>query len=130
MFIAYLLHNKHINPFMSSYQIFRITLLTLSEANWHKTGISVKNCIKSIDINDSKQIPISDFHKRYQVVLIDSTGYLNLASKMAKQTFLRVKHEANLGISMLNNESVDNFNQLFISNQDSQLVFDTLLRWV
>jgi U3 small nucleolar RNA-associated protein 22 len=113
---------------MSSYQIFRIALLNLSEADWHTKGISVKDSLK-VETVDAKQLSLSEFHKSYQVVFIDSTGYLNVTSKMSAQTFLRVKHEAQLGMSLLNNElAADNFNQLFIKNQTSQLVFDALLR--
>ncbi len=108
---------------MSSYQIFRIVLLALSEANWHQHGItlSYSSSLKAV-------IPIEDFHKYYEVVFLDTTGYLNLTSKMITQTFLRLKHEAKLGLNMLNNEHVDNFNNLFIKKQDSQLVFDSLIR--
>ena len=103
---------------MSSYQIFRIALLTLSDASWNQRGIS---------LSSSKPISIEEFHMHYEVVFVDTTGYLNLASKMSAQTFLRVKHEAALGLNMLNDEFVDNFDQLFIKTQDSQLVFDSLI---
>jgi hypothetical protein len=130
MFVAYLISNRHVNPHMSSYQIFRIALLNLSEANWHTNGISVKDSLKLESI-DPKHIPISEFHKHYQVVFLDSTGYMNITSKMSLQTFLRVKREARLGMSLLNNElSGDNFNQLFINNQSPQIVFDALMRSV
>ncbi len=126
--MAYLIANRHVNPHMSSYQIFRIALLTLSEANWHTKGISVKDSLK-VETVDPKQISISEFHKHYQVVFLDSTGYLNITSKMSLQTFLRIKREARLGMNLLNNEiACDNFNQLFITNQCPQLVFDALLR--
>lgn len=125
MFVAYLLKNRHINPLMSSYQIFRITLLQLSEANWHTKGISLKN---SDSEKNEIDLSVEDFHKYYQVVFIDPTGFLNIASKLNKNTFLRVKHEANITIQLLKNEFHDSFETLFINNHPMEIRFDALIK--
>lgn len=125
MFVAYLLKNGHINSLMSSYQIFRITLFQLSEANWHTKGISLKN---SDSEKDEKDLSIVDFHKFYEVVFVDPSGFLNITSKLNKNTFLRVKHEANNTIQLLKNELFDSFETLFIHDHPMEIRFDALIK--
>lgn len=126
MFIAFLLTTRQINSLMSSYQIFRMTLLNLADAKWDSSGLSVKNVLSQVE-NGVNMPSSADFHSHHQVVFVDSTGYLNLAAKMSLETFQRVKHEAKLGLAMLDTDYIDNFNQLFINNLDPQLTFDSLI---
>ncbi len=69
-----------------------------------------------------------DFHKYYQVVFVDSSGYLNVTSKLSKNAFLRVKHEANIAIQLLKNEFLDCFDALFIYNHSLDFRFDALIK--
>lgn len=127
MFIAHLLLSRQINPLMSQYQIFRIVLLNLSDANWDTKGISLRDFLNGSD--GPSLVKIDEFHKHYQVVFLDPTGFMNLASKMSRQTFLKVKHDAKISLGMLADEYTDNFDQLFIHNHSFQLEFDALIKF-
>jgi U3 small nucleolar RNA-associated protein 22 len=129
-FIAYLILNKQINSHMSQYQIFRIVLLTLSEANWHTNGLNLNDLVeeKLDDETKSKHnVDMSNFHKHYQVVFIDSTGYLNISARMSKNTFLMAKHEASVSLRQLNDDLYDCFENLFIVEHQFEFRFDSLI---
>jgi hypothetical protein len=96
------------------------------ESNWHEKGISIYDEIdnhkeKTININ------VADFHKHFEVVFIDPSGYLNIASKMSKSTFLRVKKEAKLSIMLLNSKLIDCFQYLFIHDRSFEDCFDAIV---
>ena len=78
--------------------------------------------------NDEHSLTVSDFHKHYDVVFIDSSGYLNICSNMNKNTFKRVKHEASLAIKFLNDQFIDSFDSLFIKKCKFFEAFDSVLR--
>ena len=73
-------------------------------------------------------LTVDDFHKCYQVVFVDSSGYLNLTSNVSKNVFLRLKHEASISIALLKNEFIDCFDALFISNHSVDIRFDALIK--
>ncbi|CAF0704690.1 unnamed protein product [Brachionus calyciflorus] len=131
MLIVYLLNNRQINPLMSPYQIFRLVLINLSDANWDKKGISLRDFIKndSETSNETKSLcKIEDFHKYYQVVFLDSTGFMNITSKMSLETFQKVKFDAKISLNLLNDESIDNFDKLFIQNHSFLYECDALVK--
>jgi hypothetical protein len=72
-------------------------------------------------------LSLSEFHKHYQVIFIDPSGYLNLCSNMNSTTFLRVKHEANLAIEFLNNQFIDSFDVLFMKKMKFIHSFDLVM---
>jgi len=74
-------------------------------------------------------LTVADFHKCYQVVFIDVSGYLNITSNLSTNVFLRLKHEANISVSLLTNEMVDCFDSLFICNHTMDIRFDALIRY-
>jgi hypothetical protein len=109
----------------------------IAEANWHMKGINMKDLCKNNSlINDENSEPnsktydltIDEFHKCYQLVFIDVSGYLNIASNLSKNVFLRLKHEASISVSLLTNELVDCFDSLFISNHTMDIRFDALIK--
>lgn len=130
MLIVYLLSNRQINSLMSPYQIFRLVLINLSEANWDKKGISLKDFIKS-DLDSSNEnknlVTIDHFHQYYPIVFLDSTGFMNITSKMSLQTFQKLKFDAKVSLSLLNDESADNFDKIFIEMHQFSLECDALI---
>jgi U3 small nucleolar RNA-associated protein 22 len=98
--------------------------LLLAQANWDKEGLM----LNSNKNEDEHCLPLNDYHKYYDVVFIDSTGYLNLCSNMNKNTFKRVKHEATLAIKFLNDQFIDSFDALFIKKLKFFEAFDSILR--
>ena len=131
MLFLYLLYNRQINPLMSPYQIFRLVLINLSEANWDKKGISLRDFVKndSESSNDTKSlVTIDHFHQHYAVVFLDSTGFMNITSKMSIQTFHKLKFDAKVSLSLLNDESVDNFDKIFIEMHQFSFECDSLIK--
>lgn len=143
MFVAHLMNTRQINPLMSRYQIFRIVLLNLSEiklsknfnktdlysfifligkSEWHKRGLRNKS--------DSGGIDLATFHRHFPVVFVDSTGYLNLTAGLNKFTYLKLKHDAEKSLNLLNDESSDNFEDLFIKNHYFSAYFDSLIKYI
>jgi hypothetical protein len=83
------------------------------------------------DAFDSQQqnlLGISEFHKCYQVVFLDRSGFLNVCSNMSECTFLKVKNEANMAIKFLNDQLVDSFDVLFMKKMHFINSYDTVLR--
>lgn len=61
------------------------------------------------------------------MVFLDESGYLNIASKMNKNTLIRAKREAKLSIKQLNNKINDCFQSLFIHDHTLEDSFDALV---
>ncbi len=136
MLMMHLLSTNVISSVMSQYQIFRIVLLQLSEAKWHETGISIKANRLSIPEEvsvagkqvKSDEFKFEDFHRHFDVVFADHSGYLNVCGQMGRSTFLRVRQEASLSIGLLNNEKFNGFEELFIKSHSIEMSFDALVR--
>ncbi|KAK2159738.1 hypothetical protein LSH36_147g04014 [Paralvinella palmiformis] len=111
MFVVYLLSERKLSPLMSSYQVMRNTLLQLSQSDWCNHGISLAGDVTSEDDQPS----LEDFHRSFDVVFIDRTGYLNLTADVCRATWDRVKHEARLSIEFLETPGVDAFETLFMT---------------
>jgi hypothetical protein len=90
------------------------------KSDWHKKGITALKTSASMDLDT--------FHKYYQVVFLDSTGNLNVTSRMSKYTFLKLKHDAQISLNLLNDEFTDNFDELFIKNHYLAISFDCLVK--
>ncbi|XP_052280548.1 nucleolar protein 6-like isoform X9 [Dreissena polymorpha] len=122
MYVVHLLEQKKLSTFMSSYQVFRNTLLRLSQSSWTDNGISM--CAVHKDVN----MPLlSDFHQHFEVVFVDPTGYLNMAYTLDRSVYNRVKHEAVMALSMLDNKHLDSFDKLFIKKMPFNLSFDHMV---
>ena len=99
-------------------------------------GIKIKNQNKERESDESNKakkqkyedFTFSDFHKLFEVVFVDQSGYLNICSKMSRNTFLRVKYEANISLGLLGNNSFNSFVELFIKNHSIEMSFDALMR--
>lgn len=121
LYVCYLLSEKKVNSLMSSYQIFRNTLLKLSQSDWVESTITM--CSDTLDTNMPSQ---DKFHEYFDVVFIDPTGYFNICYAMNRTMFQRVRHEAQLGMKILEDRSVDSFEKLFMKKVPLTLKFDQL----
>ncbi|WAQ98963.1 NOL6-like protein [Mya arenaria] len=100
MYVLYLLNQRKLNTLMSSYQVFRNTLLKFSESSWTDTGISL--CTGSQDSNSPLVV---DFHRHFDVV----------------------KHEASQAIAVLEDRHTDSFDKLFMKKVPFHFTFDHIL---
>ncbi len=123
MFMSYLVVNKKVNPTMSHFQIFRIALVQLSEAEWNTTALNLNELEQ-----ESSQLSMNDYHANYDIVFIDSSGYLNICSKLDKTTFEKVKNEARICVNFLKMQPFDCLDKLFIKNYSFEMCYDSLIK--
>ncbi|XP_012528322.1 nucleolar protein 6 [Monomorium pharaonis] len=120
MFVIYLLREKKLNTFMSSYQIVRNVWICLAQGNWCENGITMCE-----DKDNQKQV--SHYHNYYDCVFLDTTGYHNFAANLSKDTFSWVQREAALCLKHLDNIHVDSFQALFMQKVPFHRAFDHIL---
>ncbi|EDV20361.1 uncharacterized protein TRIADDRAFT_32058, partial [Trichoplax adhaerens] len=108
MFLIYLLKKKKLNLQMSSYQILRIFLIQLASSDWSTNGITLAE-------QDNSNIPsTAEFSTVFEVVFIDSSGYLNLAANLTKISYDELRHAASSSLRHLDSSSSDVFSDLFV----------------
>ncbi|OWF47935.1 nucleolar protein 6-like [Mizuhopecten yessoensis] len=110
MYVAYLLSKRRLNKMMSSYQVFRNTLLNLSKSEWTTEGIT--SCE---DGEDSQRPLLSNFLETFDVVFVDVTGYFNICACMNKSCYNRVHYEAGKAMLLLEDHSLDSFSLFFMT---------------
>ncbi|XP_066905106.1 nucleolar protein 6 [Halyomorpha halys] len=121
MMMVYLIKIGKINKHMSSYQIIRHIWMYLAETDWTVDGPSL--C--SVEDND---IPTKDiFHLHYDVVFIDTSGFFNIASRLNKYVYQKVKEEAAAAMKHLDNYEINNFKVLFMTKMPFLRQYDTVI---
>lgn len=121
MMMVYLIKIGKINKHMSCYQIIRHLWMYLAETDWTADGPTL--C--SIEDND---IPTKDiFHLHYDVVFIDTSGFFNIASRINKYAYLKVKEEAAAAIKHLDDYEINNFKVLFMTRMPFLRQYDTVI---
>lgn len=124
MFVAYLIQCKRINLSMNSYQIIRQVWIHFGSTAWNEVG-------KSISMYESKfrttQPPPEEFHKYFDVVFIDPTGYYNICAKLSLDVYLRVRHESAVALQLLNDEQTNSFRHLFATKIPLHLQVDHIV---
>lgn len=112
MFVTYLLQHNRISLSMNSYQIIRQVWIHFGSTAWNEMD-------KSISMYESKfrttQPPPEEFHKYFDVVFIDPTGYYNICAKLSLDVYLCVRHESAVALQLLNDEQNNSFRTLFAS---------------
>ncbi|XP_041363671.1 nucleolar protein 6-like [Gigantopelta aegis] len=121
MFVLYLLSQRRLNKFMSSYQVFRNTLLSLSSSDWCEKPISL-----CTDTSDEIRPSMSDFQGAFDVVFVDHSGYTNLCAGITRSLYNRVVHEARLALQFLEDRRIDSFDVLFLKPVSFLTTFDHL----
>ncbi|XP_043670065.1 nucleolar protein 6 [Vespula pensylvanica] len=120
MYVLYLLKIKKLNTFMSSYQIVRNVWCNLVQNSWYENGISMYQG------NDSQQ-RILDYHKYYDCVFLDPSGYHNLASFLSRDTFSWIQREAEISLKHLDDVNVNSFPSIFMYKVPFYNAFDNIL---
>lgn len=69
---------------------------------------------------------LASFHSSFDVVFLDSSGYLNLCSCVSRDRFLWLQHEAQLGMAFLDDTAVSGFEALFMRPVAMVQKFDAL----
>lgn len=105
MLLVHLLHHHKLHKLMTSYQILRITLEHFASHDWTIQGITLAT---------HNIVPLEKFHAAYEVVFVDSTGYFNLCGNMSSITYHRIQHEAVMALKLLEKESTESFEDLFV----------------
>ncbi|XP_050522298.1 nucleolar protein 6 [Daktulosphaira vitifoliae] len=126
MFVVHLFKKNKINKFMSSYQIVRNVWLCLGQSNWHIEGIKLNEEENCIDISKPS---LTDFHSAFQVVFIDSTGYLNFCANVFKSNYIHIKNQSNYAVEMLDNPKINSFPFLFLNKVSFFERFDQFINF-
>ena len=74
----------------------------------------------------TSQPPLASFHSSFDVVFLDSSGYLNLCGCVSRGRFLWLRHEAQLGMALLDDTAVSGFEALFMRPVTFVQKFDAL----
>ncbi|CAH1396710.1 unnamed protein product [Nezara viridula] len=121
MVLVYLMKIGKINKHMNCYQIIRHIWMYLADTDWTSDGPTL--C--SIEDND---MPTKDiFHLHYDVVFIDTSGFFNIASRLNKYLYLKVKEEAAAAMKHLDNYEINNFKVLFMTKMPFLQQYDTVI---
>lgn len=145
MYIAYLVKQHKIYSTMSSYQIIRlfwnhlskcyfvllyvILLLNIfiGQSKWNADGISICNYAKE---NNDEEVPppsLAEFHKHYDIVFVDSTGYTNICANVSMDLYHRILAESKSAIECLDDNQINSFQCLFMTSIPSLLQYDHIL---
>lgn len=117
MFILYLLSIKKLNTFMSSYQIIRNVWNYLVQVDWCESGITMNQ-------NEDSKNRIFSYHKYYDCVFLDSTGYYNITTHIFKSTYKWIQKEAQLSLNHLDSAHANSFQSLFMRKVPFYMAFD------
>nr|CAD7198663.1 unnamed protein product [Timema douglasi] len=119
--VSHLVLQKRISVLGSSYQVVRATWVYLAQSDWTNFGVSLAEQSRGTP-------PVSEFHQHFEVVMVDSTGYCNLCANMSKETYERVKREADLAVRCLDNPNINSFQVLFMTSVPFYRQYDHIVR--
>ncbi|CAG2059589.1 unnamed protein product, partial [Timema podura] len=119
--VSHLVLQKRISVLGSSYQVVRATWVYLAQSDWTNFGASLAEPSMGTP-------PVSAFHQYFEVVFVDSTGYCNLCANMSKETYERVKREADLAVKCLDNPNINSFQVLFMTPVPFYRQYDHIIR--
>lgn len=120
MYVLYLLHEKILNTFMSSYQIVRNVWHNLAQSNWCQEGITM--CYEA-----ESKARVAQYHQYYDCVFIDTTGYHNLVANITANNYNWIRNQADMAVKCLDNSSIDSFHVLFMKRLTFFWLFDQFI---
>lgn len=128
-----LLLQKKINKLMSCYQIFRVLLQQLTSADWTTVGFFSNPLSTTSSASPSSPLSSScpsleAFHSAYDVVFVDSSGFLNLCADMGKEQYHWLQHEAAIALQLLDDSTPRGFEALFMRAVPLEHKIDVLYR--
>ncbi|KAG5880575.1 hypothetical protein JTB14_002384 [Gonioctena quinquepunctata] len=116
--IVYLVSNKKINKYMSSYQVVRNFWSFISSTDLQNEPISIGETTTDV---------LSDFKKYFDIVLVDCTGCYNVASFLNLDVYKKVKLECQSALQLLDDNKHNTFCQLFLTRYPFHLQFDLVI---
>lgn len=117
-FIVYLLHNKKINKYMSSYQVIRNFWNFIGSTDLHNSGISLTESIPEV---------INIFKKHFDIVFLDKSGCYNLTSFLTLEMYIKLKYECQAALKYLDTNQNNSFHQLFLTKFPFHLQYDIII---
>ncbi|EGG23356.1 U3 snoRNP protein [Cavenderia fasciculata] len=129
MLVAYLYDQGKVNKNMSSYQIFRMVLVSIVE-KFVSVNRDAKPCGPMFFKASGSQAPVfglhySSFRRLYPMALIDASGYLNITSRVTSWALEELAQEARKSLVLL--DSGDGFDEIFLQQGSPSLRYDYLL---
>ena len=120
MLLVQLMRSRQLNSSMSDYQMFRVFIHSLAASNWTEHPVSL--------VEEGEEPPVhpGSFLPFFNVAVIDTSGYVNLAAELSPSQYSRVKHEAQLCLALL--DSPRAFDLLFNASLPFLNKFDCTLR--
>lgn len=115
MYLVHLVKTKKVNLKMSSYQILRLFWHNLANSNWNEEGKGISLC--TTHSGDKNQPTLDQMSQYYEVVMIDSTGFLNLCSNLSIDVYNRLKDHCSRAIELLDNKQINSFQCLFMMTE-------------
>ncbi|CAH1153543.1 unnamed protein product [Phaedon cochleariae] len=117
--IVYLFQKKKINQYMSSYQVARNF--------WSFLGTT--NLITDPVILADTTIDYATFsvHSQDAVLILDKTGCYNASNFLTKEAFGKIQVECQRALELLDKNTNNSFQQLFLTKQPFYLQYDLIL---
>ena len=95
MLLVYLLQNASVSSGMTEFQMFRVFILTLSASNWTEEPVSL------FPKGEEPPVDPGSFTPFFPVTMVDTSGYVNIAGDLSLSQYYRVRHEAQVSLSLL-----------------------------
>eukprot|EP01104_Vermistella_antarctica_P019185 TRINITY_DN739_c0_g2_i1.p1 TRINITY_DN739_c0_g2~~TRINITY_DN739_c0_g2_i1.p1 ORF type:complete len:1406 (+),score=464.94 TRINITY_DN739_c0_g2_i1:163-4380(+) len=129
MLLVHLLQERKVNKSMSSYQMFKLTLEFIAHNDVLSRGLFMKQDSSyphSIDASGNEDIR-RIFLESFEVVFLDPTGRLNLASRVTRGGWLDLKRDAQLSLDALDDHIHDRFDDVFMLDVPFHLKYDNVI---
>jgi U3 small nucleolar RNA-associated protein 22 len=118
MLLTYLITKQKVHRNMSSYQIFKVIVKTISEQDWTDPGLS---------FFDDSADKLQSFRTAFPIVFLSPSGNLNLCYNVTKDMYARLKHEAKIAMDIFMSGSPQTFDKLFLRKIDFISKFDVIV---
>lgn len=118
MFVAYLQTKRIVHHNMSSYQIFKTIIKSLTESDWTSEGLSYY---------DDSKYKIQSFKPHFGVIFLGPSGTLNLCYHITRDLYERLKHEALVAHELLTQNIQEAFDLLFLKKLEFFNKFDAIV---
>ncbi|KAI9208235.1 Nrap protein [Polychytrium aggregatum] len=132
MLMGYLLRtddrrgNRTLGNSFSSYQLLKVTMGFLANHDFDAEPIFMTPNGKPLE---DPEFSLEAFKRHFDVVIVDPSGKLNLASAISKCQLEDLQVQARISFGHFNDVAVDRFDSLFLSKvSEVRLQFDNVLR--
>ncbi|VDO96644.1 unnamed protein product [Soboliphyme baturini] len=112
--LCFLLESRRVNVHMSSYQFFRSFVSFIASDGLRLPELRLKPLDQDAVVDDQENELYKDFHKHFDVVFRDSTGFLNICLQWNSALVDWLKDESALALKILDDFQTDAFASLFM----------------